>query len=146
MQKDANTILLFTEHRAAIDYLSDEDAGKLIKALFAYVDEGKLPDFNGPMMSLFMVIRTQIDRSHEAYKAKCEKNSANAKKRFATHSASTTASSGNPSQANACQLIQAQPFLILLPIKIVTSKCAGKNVCRLTLPYGGVGFGYGIRA
>ena len=38
MQKDANTILLFTEHRAAIDYLSDEDAGKLIKALFAYVD------------------------------------------------------------------------------------------------------------
>ena len=103
MQKDANTILLFTEHRAAIDYLSDEDAGKLIKALFAYVDESKLPDFNGPMMSLFMVIRTQIDRSHEAYKAKCEKNSANAKKRFATHSASTTASSGNPSQANASE-------------------------------------------
>ena len=100
MQKDANTILLFTEHRAAIDYLSDEDAGKLIKALFAYVDEGKLPDFKGPMMSLFTVIRTQIDRSHDAYKAKCEKNSANAKKRFATHSASATASSGNPSQAN----------------------------------------------
>ena len=58
MQKDANTILLFTEHRAAIDYLSDEDAGKLIKALFAYVDEGMMPDFNGPMMSLFTVIRT----------------------------------------------------------------------------------------
>ena len=31
MKKDANTILLFTEHRSAIDYLSDEDAGKLIK-------------------------------------------------------------------------------------------------------------------
>jgi hypothetical protein len=30
MQKDANTILLFTDHRAAIDYLSDEDASKLI--------------------------------------------------------------------------------------------------------------------
>ena len=81
MQKDANTILLFTEHRAAIDYLSDEDAGKLIKALFAYVDEGKLPDFKGPMMSLFTVIRTQIDRSHEAYKAKCEKNRSNSMKR-----------------------------------------------------------------
>lgn len=105
MQKDANTILLFTEHRAAIDYLSDEDAGKLIKALFAYVDEGKLPDFKGPMMSLFTVIRTQIDRSHDAYKAKCEKNSANAKKRFATHSASATASSGNPSQANVSERI-----------------------------------------
>lgn len=81
MKKDANTILLFTEHRAAIDYLSDEDAGKLIKALFAYVDESKLPDFNGPMMSLFTVIRTQIDRSREAYKAKCEKNRSNSMKR-----------------------------------------------------------------
>ena len=95
--------MLFTEHRAAIDYLSDEDAGKLIKALFAYVDEGQLTDFNGPMMSLFTVIRTQIDRSHEAYKAKCERNSANAKKRFATHSASATVSSGNPSQANVSE-------------------------------------------
>ena len=73
MQKDANTILLFTDHREAIDYLSDEDAGKLIKALFAYVDEGKLPDFNGQMMSLFTVIRTQIDRSHEAYKVNARK-------------------------------------------------------------------------
>lgn len=105
MKTEANTILLFTEHRAAIDYLSDEDAGKLIKALFAYVNENKLPDFNGPMMSLFTVIRTQIDRSHEAYKAKCEKNSANAKKRFATHSASATASSGIPSQATANERI-----------------------------------------
>ena len=103
MKKDANTILLFTEHRAAIDYLSDEDAGKLIKALFAYVDEGQLPDFNGPMMSLFMVIRTQIDRSHEAYKAKCERNSANAKKRFAIHPMSAIASPGNPSQANVSE-------------------------------------------
>ena len=105
MKTEANNILIFTEHRAAIDYLSVEDAGKLIKALFAYVDENKLPDFNGPMMSLFTVIRTQIDRSHEAYKAKCEKNSANAKKRFATHSASATVSSGIPSQANVNERI-----------------------------------------
>lgn len=54
------------------------------------------------MMSLFTVIRTQIDRSHEAYKAKCERNSAN-KKRFAIHSTSANASSGNPSQANVSE-------------------------------------------
>ena len=95
MQKDANTILLFTEHRVAIDYLSDEDAGKLIKALFAYVDEGKLPDFNGPMMSLFTVIRTQIDRSHEAYKAKCEKNRSNSMKRKAMQGNSKVVSMDN---------------------------------------------------
>lgn len=81
MQKDANTILLFTDQRAAIDYLSDEDAGQLFKAILAYADEGSLPDFNGPMMSLFTVIRTQIERSREAYKTKCEKNRSNSMKR-----------------------------------------------------------------
>ena len=81
MQKEANTILLFTDQRAAIDYLSDDDAGQLFKAIYAYADEGDMPDFNGPMMSLFTVIRTQIDRSREAYKAKCEKNRTNSMKR-----------------------------------------------------------------
>ena len=103
MDKGSNTILLFTEQRAAFDYLSDEDAGKMIKAIYAYADEGTIPNFEGAMMSLFTVIRTQIDRSREAYKAKCEKNSANAKKRFANHSVSTNASSGNPSQANVSE-------------------------------------------
>ena len=81
MQKDANTILLFTDQRAAIDYLSDEDAGQLFKAILAYADEGNLPDFKGPMMSLFTVIRSQIERSREAYKSKCEKNRSNSMKR-----------------------------------------------------------------
>ena len=81
MLKDANTILLFTDQRAAIDYLSDDDAGQLFKAIYAYADEGDIPDFNGPIMSLFMVICTQIDRSREAYKAKCEKNRTNSMKR-----------------------------------------------------------------
>ena len=81
MQKDANTILLFTDQRAAIDYLSDDDAGQLFKAIYAYADEGDMPDFKGPMMSLFTVIRTQIERSREAYKAKCEKNRSNSMKR-----------------------------------------------------------------
>ena len=65
MQKDANTILLFTEHRAAIDYLLDEDAGKLVKALFAYADEGILPDFNGPMMSLFTSASLLYPQEHQ---------------------------------------------------------------------------------
>ena len=81
MLKDANTILLFTDQRAAIDYLSDEDTGQLFKAILAYADEGNLPDFKGPMMSLFTVIRSQIERSREAYKAKCEKNRSNSMKR-----------------------------------------------------------------
>ena len=103
MVKDANNILLFTEQRAAIDYLSDNDAGRLFKAIYAYADQDIMPDFNGPMMSLFTVIRTQIDRSRKAYMEKCEKNRANAKKRYVTQTTPTTASVGKPLQANACE-------------------------------------------
>ena len=103
MLKDANNILLFTDQRAAIDYLSDDDAGRLFKAIYAYADQDIMPDFNGPMMSLFTVIRSQIDRSRKVYKEKCEKNRANAKKRYATQTTPTIASAGKPLQANACE-------------------------------------------
>ena len=103
MVKDANNILLFTEQRAAIDYLSDDDAGRLFKAIYAYADQDIMPDFNGPMMSLFTVIRSQIDRSRKVYKEKCEKNRANAKKRYATQTTPTIASAGKPLQANDCE-------------------------------------------
>ena len=75
------TTNVYTEWKPLIDSLSDEDAGRLIKAIYAYADEGVLPDFEGPMRSLFTVIRTQIDLSREAYKAKCEKNRDNSRKR-----------------------------------------------------------------
>lgn len=95
MQKEANTILLFIDQRAAIDYLSDDDAGRLFKAIYAYADEGGMPDFNGPMMSLFTVIRTQIDRSNEAYKAKCERNRTNSMKRKSMQGRSMATSMDN---------------------------------------------------
>lgn len=81
MDKDSNTILLFTEQRTAFEYLSDEDAGRMIKAIYAYADEGTIPDFEGAMMSLFSLVRSQIDRSREAYQKKCEQNRRNSRKR-----------------------------------------------------------------
>ena len=81
MNKDSNTILLFTEQRTAFEYLSDEDAGRMIKAIYAYSDGGTIPNFEGAMMSLFSLVRSQIDRSREAYQKKCEQNRWNSRKR-----------------------------------------------------------------
>ena len=78
MAKDSKTILLFTEQRDAIGYLTDEEAGQIFKAIYDYAGEGVVPTFPGPMMSVFAMIRSQIDRSRDAYKEKCLKNSANA--------------------------------------------------------------------
>ena len=68
-----NTFLLFTEQRTAISYLTDEEAGKMFKAIYAYADEGIIPEFTGSMMSVFSMYRSQIDRCKEAYRKKCEK-------------------------------------------------------------------------
>ena len=84
MAQDSKTILLFTEQRDAIGYLTDEEAGQIFKAIYDYADEGVVPIFPGPMMSVFAMIRSQIDRSRDAYKEKCLKNSANARKRYAS--------------------------------------------------------------
>ena len=81
MPKTSKTILLFTEQRDAINYLSDEQAGQIFKALYAYTDEGLQPDFDGAMMSVFAMLRSQIDRSQEAYRVKCEKNRSNSMRR-----------------------------------------------------------------
>ena len=81
MDKGSNTILLFTEQRTAFEYLSDEDAGRMIKAIYAYADEGTIPDFEGAMMSLFSLVHSQIDRSREAYQKKCEQNRRNSRRR-----------------------------------------------------------------
>ena len=76
MAKDSKTILLFTEQRDAIAYLTDEEAGQMFKAIYDYAEDGVVPKFAGPMMSVFAMIRSQIDRSRDAYKEKCLKNSA----------------------------------------------------------------------
>ena len=99
MAKDSKTILLFTEQRDAIAYLTDEEAGQMFKAIYDYAEDGVVPKFAGPMMSVFAMIRSQIDRSRDAYKEKCLKNSANARKRYASKQQETN--ERMPSDSNA---------------------------------------------
>ena len=111
MAKDSKTILLFTEQRDAIGYLTDEEAGQIFKAIYDYADKGVVPKFAGPMMSVFAMIRSQIDRSRDAYKEKCLKNSANARKRYASKQQETN--ERMPSDANACDGIPPHPVACL---------------------------------
>ena len=100
MEKDSKTIMLFTEQRDAIGYLTDEEAGQMFKAIYDYADEGVVPTFSGPMMSVFAMIRSQIDRSRDAYKEKCLKNSANARKRYASKQQETSERMSSHANAN----------------------------------------------
>lgn len=62
--------------------LSDEQAGKLYKALMRYGDTGELPDFSDdlPLNMAFSLMKKEIDVNVEKYNEMCERNRENAKK------------------------------------------------------------------
>lgn len=67
--KDKSTFVLFMENREYIDQLSDDQAGRLTKAVFAYEDDGTVPDFSDDitLSILFGVMRKQLDYMDEQY-------------------------------------------------------------------------------
>ena len=82
-KKEIKSIILHLDSAAAIDYLTDEQAGILIKAVFRYGRNGQmLESSDTALTALFTMLCTQIDRDHRKYEERCERNVANAKKRY----------------------------------------------------------------
>ena len=83
IKKETKSIILYLDSAAAIDYLTDEQAGVLIKAVFRYGRNGQmLESSDTALTALFTMLCTQIDRDHRKYEERCERNVANAKKRY----------------------------------------------------------------
>lgn len=59
--------------------LSDEDAGKLIKGIYKYVDNGD-SELDGYLKLLFIPIKQVIDANEDSYKKRCERNKVNGSK------------------------------------------------------------------
>ena len=79
---EKKSFVLFNDLSIPIQKLSDEDAGKLFKAIFKY-QEGEIPTDLPPAVDMaFLFVKQQLDRSTEKYTATCKKNSENAKKRW----------------------------------------------------------------
>lgn len=71
MAKDS--FLLYTEWGEQISRLSDEQAGRLIKNIFAYKSGTQAPDMDDMTYMCFSFLKSQIDRDAEKYNATCEK-------------------------------------------------------------------------
>ena len=67
--KDKKTLVLFIENEEYINQLSNDQAGRLTKAVFAYEDEGAVPDFSDDitLSILFGVMKKQLDYMDEQY-------------------------------------------------------------------------------
>ena len=62
-----DNFILYTEQQEIFDKLSDEQAGKLIKAIFSYVATGEVPELDTLLDLVFVPIRQTLDRNKEKY-------------------------------------------------------------------------------
>lgn len=76
------TILLYQDQKEVFDTLSDEHAGKLIKAIFHYQENGKIILEDSFLKIIMIPIRQAIDRNAEKYESVCKRNAENISKRW----------------------------------------------------------------
>ena len=67
------SFLLEDRQGAMIDKLSDEDAGKLLKAIFHYRESGEVDDLPFGADIVFIPIQQTIDENEEKYREVCER-------------------------------------------------------------------------
>ena len=82
-QKKKIAFLLYYDwEKLFVSLDNDEDAGILIKALFAYVKRGEVAQFKGALKTAFTFIIDKIDHDSEKWADTCEKRRNAAKKRW----------------------------------------------------------------
>ena len=73
MGKDS--FILYTEQKEVIDKLSDEQAGKLIKAIYEYVGTDKLPKLDAILDIVIIPFKQNIDRNTDKWEKIKQKRS-----------------------------------------------------------------------
>jgi hypothetical protein len=67
-----NSFILYTEQKAVIDKLTDEQAGKLIKAIYAH-ETGEEMELDSILDLVITPFLTVLEKDKEKYEEKCEK-------------------------------------------------------------------------
>ena len=62
-----DSFILYTEQKAVIDKLTDEQAGKLIKAIYEYVATDNMPELDCLLDLVVTPIRQSLDKNKEKY-------------------------------------------------------------------------------
>ena len=81
-QKRPAWFKMFLHQKALIDAVSDETAGKALKACFAYFDNGEVPDIDQTAFAVFSAIKPYIDESYQDYQISVTSGKAGAAKRW----------------------------------------------------------------
>ena len=78
------SFILYLDYKKQFDLLTDEQVGRLIRALMQYAESGEIGDFpdDGMLAMCFSFISSAMDRDSAKYQEACDKNRANIKKRW----------------------------------------------------------------
>lgn len=78
--KEKESFILYTEQKAVLDKLTDEQAGKLIKAIYEYEATGNMPELD-PILEIIMIpFKTVLDKNAQKWEEERQKRSEAGKK------------------------------------------------------------------
>ena len=77
--EDKKSFQLYNDNIDHFSLMSDEESGKLIKAIFCYVNDLPCEELAGLPLMAFSFIRSQLKRDCDKYDARCEINRRNGK-------------------------------------------------------------------
>ena len=70
-----DSFILYTEQKEVIDKLTDEQAGKLIKAIYEYVETDKMPQLDSLLEIVIIPFKQNIDRNIDKWEQIKQKRS-----------------------------------------------------------------------
>ena len=82
MSKDQKGFVVYGDIKESLDELTDEQVATLFRGMVDYHVTGKDPKFKGILKFVFIPLKQQMDRNTEKYEKQCERNRANANKRW----------------------------------------------------------------
>lgn len=75
---EKKSLLLYYDYQQHFNFLTDEQTGKIIKAMLDYEINGVFPEFDEPIMQMtFSFIRSNLDRDKEKWVKMCKTNKEN---------------------------------------------------------------------
>lgn len=77
---EKKSFLMYTSYLDNVEILSDEEAGQLLKAIYAFVNGNELPKLDRVVQLTFNPIKSHLERDKEKYDNICKRNSENGKK------------------------------------------------------------------
>lgn len=72
---EKKSFLMYTSYLDNVEILSNEEAGQLLKAIYAFVNGNELPELDRVVQLTFNPIKSHLERDKEKYKEICRKRS-----------------------------------------------------------------------